>query len=203
MKNLSKGIIALIVLGGLLLAAFCTIVPLVFAVISAHNRAISIETTYEAQLDVNKNDYDAMWKILSEQAGVNTRYATEFKDVYASLMENRYGDPDKRGSNGSMMLWIQEKNPEFSNEMYKNLSQSIEALRTGFKGKQDKLRDIKRVHDEMLRSFPMGYVLKALGHKELVYVAVTSTRTEKAFSTGKDDESALTGFDKKTPEKAK
>ena len=201
MKNMSKGLIALLALGGLVVAALAVVVPLIFAVIGAHNRAISVETTFEAQVDVNKNDYDAMWKILSEQAGVTSRYASEFKDIYASLMENRYGDPDKRGANGSLMLWIQEKNPEFSSDMYKNLSQSIEALRTGFKSKQDKLRDLKRVHDEMLRSFPMGLALKALGHKELVYVAVTSTRTENAFSTGKDDESALTGFDKKPSEK--
>lgn len=201
--KLSKGLIALAIVAGLAALALAIIVPFAIAVVSKHNSAVSLETAYEAQLDANKNDYDAMWKILSEQAGVSSRYASEFKDIYATLMENRYGDPDKRGSNGSLMLWIQEKNPEFNNEMYRDLSQSIEALRTGFKNKQDKLRDMKRVHDEMLRTFPMGFILKALGHKELVYVAVTSTRTERAFDTGKDDESALSGFDKKEPEAKK
>jgi hypothetical protein len=99
-------------------------------------------------------------------------------------MEGRYGNPANRGQ--SLMLWIQEKNPEFSIDLYKDLSRSVESLRIEFDISQKKMIDIKRVHDNLRLKFPSS--LAMFGHNELQLKLVTSDRTERAFETGKDND---------------
>ena len=153
-------------------------------VIGVRNDAVELETAFSAQVEANKSTHDKMWKILQQKAGISAQYADDFKANFAAIMSNRYGNPDSRSP--SMMLWIQEKNPEFSIDLYKDLSRSVEALRTEFDMVQKKMIDIKRVHDNLRLKFPSS--LAMFGKNELQLKLVTSGRTEKAFETGQDND---------------
>lgn len=194
---MSKGIIALIVVGVLGISAVGVALAVGVWAMGVHNQAIGYETQFAAQVDANKSTYDKVWRILADKAGITEKYAGDFKAIYSDLMMNRYGAPDKRGSGGSLMLWVQEKNPDFDIALYKDLSQSVEALRTEFDMVQKKMIDIKRVHQNLRLQQPTALVLSVMGHKELELKMVTSTKTEKAFDSGKDDAPGL--FQKTEP----
>lgn len=162
-------------------------------VISVRNDSVELETAFSAQVEANKSTHDKMWKILQQKAGISAQYSEDFGKNFAAIMSNRYGNPDTRTN--SMMLWIQEKNPEFSIDLYKDLSRSVEALRTEFDMVQKKMIDIKRVHDNLRLKFPSS--LAMFGKNELQLKLVTSGRTEKAFETGQDNDVDL--FQKNQP----
>lgn len=166
-------------------------------VIGVRNDAVELETAFSAQVYANKSTHDKMWKILQQKAGISAQYAEDFGKNFAAIMSNRYGNPDTRTN--SMMLWIQEKNPEFSIDLYKDLSRSVEALRTEFDMVQKKMIDIKRVHDNLRLKFPSS--LAMFGKNELQLKLVTSGRTEKAFETGQDNDVDL--FQKNQTQPAK
>jgi hypothetical protein len=157
---------------------------ILFYGVGIRNQAVELETQFSAQIEANKSTYDKMWKIIQQKAGISQQYASDFKSNFAAIMEGRYGNPANRGQ--SLMLWIQEKNPEFSIELYKDLSRSVESLRIEFDISQKKMIDIKRVHDNLRLKFPSS--LAMFGHNELQLKLVTSDRTERAFETGKDND---------------
>lgn len=89
-------------------------------VVGIRNKSVELETQFAAQISANMSTYDKVWKIIQQKAGITSQYANDFKENFAAIMQGRYGNPDNRAN--SLMLWIQEKNPEFSIELYKDLS---------------------------------------------------------------------------------
>jgi hypothetical protein len=108
-------------------------------------------------------------------------------------MDGRYA-ADKKLGNG--WEWVWEANPNFNNNLYERLMTTIESQRAKFTEVQIRLREYKRLHDNMLDIFPSGFFLSQIaGRKKIDIAMVTSDRTEKAFKTGKDNEVKL--FEKK------
>jgi len=70
--------------------------------------------------------------------------------------------------------------------MYKDLSTAVEVYRTKFSRTQQKLIDIKREDDNMHTKFPDKWIVGTT--KDLEINIVTSTKTEKTFATGKEDD---------------
>jgi len=134
--------------------------------------------------------YDAVWKILQQKAGVSSQYAKDFKEIYPTLMEGRYGN--ERG--GALMSWVSEHNPQFDTGLYKDLMQSIEAERTMFAREQSRLIDIKREHDNIRLTIP-GSIFVG-GRPEIQMQLVTSTKTDEVFATGKEDNIDLFNSDR-------
>ena len=129
------------------------------------------------------NNFDAMWKILSQLAQVKDEYKTDFRDVYGTIMEGRY-----QGNKGSLMLWIKEHNPEFDSKIYMKLMTSIEANRKEFMHAQTEMLDMKREHDNLRTTAPSMWFIP---DKEVTVKIVTSTKTERVFESGKDDDVQL------------
>jgi len=166
------------------------LVGLVGMFITYSNQEVELSTQFGAQQKANTVIYDKVWKTLQQKAGVADQSADKFGEIYANIMDARYGDKDQ-----VLMNWIQEQNPTFDMSLYKDLSLSIEANRAEFANVQQKLIDIKREHDNLRMKIPSSFFLAMKGTKELQMQIVTSTRTEKAFDTGKDDDVGL--FEKK------
>lgn len=154
--------------------------------ITYHNTEVDLTVSKDAQTKVNEAFYDSMWKILSQQAGIADKYAEDFKSIYIPLMEGRYG---KGNGDGSLMKWVQERNPTYDTSLLKKLSQNIEAKRTAFFVEQKKLISIKQEHDKLRLKFPSRIFVGDV--PEMVITVITSTKTDKVFKSGKEDDISL------------
>ena len=176
---MSKKLIIGLVSGGLVAAI---VLILVMMNVSYKNAEIELRNQATAQEETNKATFDKVWKTLKQKAGVTDKYAADFKSTFGGLMKDRYAG-DQKGN--PMFKWIQERNPKFSVELYKDLSQAIESNRATFLRVQNRLVDIKREHDNLRQKFPSSIFV---GSKpELEVTIVTSSKTEKTFQTGKEE----------------
>jgi hypothetical protein len=180
--------IPIFVFGGIV-ALVLVIVFMMYA--STTNREVELRNQAGAQNKANEIIYDEVWKVLQQKAGILDKFAMDFREIYGTIMEDRY-QGEKNGP-GPTFKWIQEHNPSFTPEMYKDLSVAIEAYRGKFSRVQQKLVDIKREHDDLRMKIPSCWFV---GKKpELEIIIVTSTKTDRVFSTGKEDDIEL--FNKK------
>jgi hypothetical protein len=182
-KNLT-----LIVFGGLVVVVL-GIVFLMFA--SFSNKEVTLRNQAKAQEEANKVIYDEVWKVLQQKAGILDKYADDFKSVYSSIFDERY--QGENSGQSPAFKWIVEHNPSFSMEMYKDLSTAVEVYRGKFSRVQQRLIDIKREHDNLRMQIPSAWFVG--GKPELEITIVTSTKTERVFLSGKEDDIDL--FQKK------
>lgn len=154
--------------------------------VGVSNTEIELREQAVAQEKDNQNIYDKTWKIISQKAQIADKYAKEFKDIYANLMNERYEGDEK---SNPTFKWIHEQNPKFSTEMYKDLGDSISSCRAEFARVQSRLIDIKREHDVLRKRFPSKLIVG--GREELIVTIVTSSKTDEVFKTGKDDDVEL------------
>jgi hypothetical protein len=168
------------VIGGLIVII---VAVLSLSWISYSNKDIDLRNQAKAQQQANQVIYDKVWKILQQKAGILDKYAGDFKEIFKGIMNERY-QGDAKGA--PLFKWITESNPNFSVEMYKDLSDAVEAQRSEFAMVQKRLIDIKREHDNLRQKFPGNLFIGGRG--ELKIDIVTSTKTEKTFQTGKEDD---------------
>jgi len=178
---MSKGIIITLVVLGVLVT---TIGVVSMTAVGWNNKAIELESAFEAQLKANESTYDKVWKVISKKAKVSDKYAKDFKESFSSIMQGRYGDSQDRQQ--AMMNWIKEQNPTYDTSLLKGLSASIEGLHNEFDMVQKKMISIKQSHQNLRKKFPSSLIVGS--RDELKLAMVTSTRTDKAFKDGKDDD---------------
>ncbi len=162
--------------------------------ISYSNQEIDLRTTTIAQQKKCKTSFDNMWKILQQKAGVADQYKDAFKEIYVPLIEGRYSKDD-----GLMMKWITESNPQFDASMYKEVMQSIEIERKGFKYEQDRLIDMQREHSALLQKAPSRWFLNDT-LKPIAIITILSKDTKDAYVTGEENDIDL--FKKETKDTA-
>ena len=149
---------------------------------STKNREVELRNAATAQQLANKNIKDKTWKTVAEKAQISEKYANDFSKIYNDIMDKRYS-----GNNDNLLFkWIQEHNPTFSTELYKDLADAIESNRAEFARVQNRLIDIKREHDNLRMKVPSKWFVGTVTILEIQIV--TSTKTEKMFETGKEDD---------------
>lgn len=179
----SAGMTILVFLLAIVVLTISVIIGAISYVVGTLNSEVRLRNGIVAQDQSNTAQYDKMWKIMSEQAGIAGQYAKDFKEIYPELIAGRYQ------SGGGLMKWIQEHNPEFNTALYQKVMVAIESERNATKQGFDKVLDLKREHDNLLDYPISGFVLKTFGGKteKTSPVIVTSTDTNTAFATGTDD----------------
>lgn len=156
-----------------------------FYYISLKNTEQRQRNAVTAQTQAAQVNFDAMWKIIKEQAGVADKHKDAFKEIFIGQAEARYSKDD-----GLLFKMITESNPTFTHELYEKLMTSIEATRKAFEFEQKKLISINQVHTDFVTTFPGSL----LGKDVIEIQLVTSGRTKQAYATGEDNE---TLFDEK------
>jgi len=156
--------------------------------ISYKNDHVGLHNLAVAQQTANQVTFDKTWKVIEQQAGVASEYKDSFKEIFVAMTEARY----KADSDNLLMKWVQENNPNFDVQLFKQLSSSIEAQRNEFANEQKKLASVKQQHDNLVGKFPGSLILDAA---PLEIQIVTSSKTERVFLTGKEDDVDL--FNKK------
>jgi len=176
-KWIVRGILAFV-------AIFVVLVPL----ISYGNLEVEARAGVEASKLSNQVVYDRVWKTLSQQGGVAEKYQKSFREIYVDIMkaENPEGQ-------AKLAKFVKQANPNFDSSLFKTLMTSIEANRRDFEREQKGLIDRGREHDLLLQKFPSSIYLSILGRKHINIQMVTSSRTEDAFKSGKDDNTDLFG----------
>jgi len=164
------------------------------------NQEKDLRVQFSSNIKVNKNAYDEMWKIIKQDANVTDKYAADFSERVLPVLVSG------REPKGEFMRWISEANPEFSVSLYENLMNSIAAERRKFKLSQDRTIDIRNSYFQLIENKPqkwfvdkkfketyiddggnLTYVNEEV-QKIYSYSPVTSSRTEKVFEEGKDDD---------------
>lgn len=179
-KNFWEKNKAVIITGGVLFVFIC-----IYSImnISYNNYANRLEVAAENKEQACQVDYDAMWKIIQQQAGVVDKYKESFKDIYSDLINGRYSDNDGRGQ---FMSWIHEHNPNFDPSMFNKLMNTIESLRTDFATRQKELLAIQEDYNKSLVTFPGSHFI---GNREKMKVTiVTSSKTQRVYETGQEND---------------
>lgn len=181
---------ALLAVGGFVAFMFATILILGGMYFKYSNTEIRLRNQCEAQENNAKVVFDNTWKIIQQQAGIADEYKTSFAEIYPKLMDARYG-----GDKNLLVKFVTEHNPNFDTSLYKTLMSSIETQRNIFTAEQKKLIDLCREHKNLIQQFPGSIFLS--GRPIIDPKIVTSTKTEKVYESGKDDDVNL--FHKPSP----
>jgi hypothetical protein len=168
---------------GVLALVGILLVSLVLNVISWSNNEIALRQQVLAQQKVNTTVFDKTWKVIAQQAQVTDKYKDSFKEVYQTIMNERY-----ENSKNVMWQWIQEQNPQFESRLFEKLMVSIESLRNEFQLEQKKLIDLGRQHTVMVSQFPGSLWASLLGRNVIELQIVTSAKTEESFKTGQEND---------------
>lgn len=155
-----------------------------FMSVSIKNHHADILAQAEAQQKANEVIYDEVWKVLAQKAQILDKYASDFKSVYASIFDERY--QGQNSGQSPAFMWIKEHNPNFSMEMYKDLSSAVEVYRGKFSRAQQRLIDIKQEDSKMHMKFPSNFFV---GSKKCLDInIVTSAKTKNTFLTGEEND---------------
>ena len=154
--------------------------------ISLYNQEISLKNQIEAKQQENTANFDNMWKKIKQTAQVSDKYKDGLKEVLSSYTSGR-----KKESDQLLMDWTKEAVPTFDSSIYKQLMNIITASRDDFNLNQKELIDLSRQHDVLIETFPNNIYYRIMGVDKIDIKVVTSTKTEKTFETGKDDDIEL------------
>lgn len=165
-------ILAIIVLIAILLISFY---------FTYNNKEISLRKRAEAQRGKIEGVYDKMWKVIKQKAEVTEKYEKAFREIYRDIIAGRYSN-DK----GGLMRWIQEDNPEFKDELYLDLAQSIEALRSEFQRNQETMLDIIREHEVLCNTYISKWFVS--NKSKIEYTIISSERAKTIMGTGLDED---------------
>lgn len=171
-----KLLIGLIALAGIIVFAVITMAT----AWGYQNDEVRYVNEFESQKSKIEAVHDNMWKTIQQKAGVSKEYAAQFDSIYTHITSARYDKND-----GVLMNWIQESNPQFTADLYKDLSVAIEVERQKFLNAQTKIIDIVREHNNMLDVIPSKWFLG--GRKKLEWEVISSTTTKSVMDSKVDD----------------
>lgn len=160
------------------------IVVLISSVVDVSNREVDLRTQITAIQTDNTSEFDNMTKKIGQVAQVSKKQLESLKDIFNSYAAARSGN----GDGGQLMKWVQESVPNVDTTTMNNLQNIIVSSRDSWTMRQKQLIDVNREHQKLLKRFPSGVILSMLGRKSIEIKIVTSSRTENAFATGKDDD---------------
>lgn len=169
------GVIAVVFLGGIVGWGF-----------SLYNTEATDKNLYDMKLVDNNNQYDDMWKEISQSIQIADEKKDAFKEIYAQWSA---GTADS----GKVMMWLKQAAPDVKGlDVYDKVFNLMTSKRSGFTSRQQELIAIATPYNLRLVTQPSGFVLKIFGFQKIEPKIVTSTRTNKAFETGVDDDTSLT-----------
>ena len=164
------------------------VVVLSFAVIygigyfSYTNQATILKNTIEAKMTDNQNQYDNMWKQISQISQVAEKDRQTLKDIIVGNSDAR----TNKTADAAMMNWIKEAVPNVDSKTFTNLQNIISSQRTSWTRNQTELIDLNREYNNLRTLMPSKWFLG--GYPEIKITIVTSKKTKTTFVTGEDND---------------
>lgn len=157
---------------------------------STSNKEISLRNHIEAKQLDNKNVYDSVWKEISQIGQVTDAQKEAIIQLTIGYANARAVATSSKTGTGSLVdvdvKRVQEIVPTMDVSAFKQLMNVISVGRAKFERVQTEILDLSRAHNECLTLFPSSIVCG--GRPKIKIDLVTSTRTDNAFVTGKDDD---------------
>ena len=188
---MNKTVVAVIGLVGVLIL---TVIMFVGMYVTYSNAEVRLRNAIVAKQTDNKNEMDNMWKQISQVTQVTDEQKKALVEIFNGYATARTGN-----GGGSLVKWVKEVVPNVDQSTFKNLQNIISAKRDGFVMRQKELLDLNREHDNQIDTIPSSLFVGGRG--KINITIVTSTRTENAFQSGKDDDTSLRGNQNQQPEK--
>jgi len=154
--------------------------------VSIHNEEVQLRNVIAAKQKDNESEYDNMWKKIAQAATVTDAQKQALIEIFQAHAESRGGL-----SGNAVMRWLEESVPNVDTTTFNNLQNIIVASRDRFTIRQKELLDLKQKHDTLLDSFPSGMLLTMLGRGKIDVTVITSSRAQRAFEGGTDDDVSL------------
>jgi hypothetical protein len=176
-------LVALILVGG----GFLFAGVLGIWAVGTYNGAATLKNQYTSKVSANEASFDNMWKKIQQTSQVPDAQKNALREIFEGYAAARTGV----GGGGSVMNWIKEAIPSVDVSIYKDLMNIITSSRDEWTRNQVELVSIANEYNKMLAVFPSNVLLKMLGFERIEPKIITSTRTENAFKTGKDDDVEL------------
>jgi len=129
-----------------------------------------------------------MWKKIAQTAQVPEAQKNALKEIIIGNAQARA--QGQGGNGGALATWIHEAVPNVDgiSQTYQTLMNIIVSSQDGFTFRQKELLALNTAHNQPFRHVIAGTVLKMFGRTETTVVIVTSTKTENAFKSGKNDD---------------
>ena len=173
MKEFFIGFLIVVVLGGVCIFS---------KGVSVYNTHIDLKNQIEAKQKANEAIFDNNWKKINQTVQVSDKYKDGLKEVLLAYTSGR-----SKGDSQLLMDWTKEAVPTFDSSIYKQINNVITSSRDDFTKNQEILIDLSRQHQQFIQKFPNNVFCAVLGIKEIEIKVVTSSKTEEAFNTGKED----------------
>lgn len=148
---------------------------------SANSKEISKRNLAAAEIQKVEIIHDQVFKTISQNSQVTMKYTESFEKIFTGIMEGRY---DNGG--GEMMKWIQESNPNFNDDMFRDLMDDIKVLREKFADQQIKVEDVIREHKTLCEDPFWSMFIK--NKTPIEYVVISSAITKKVIETREDND---------------
>lgn len=169
-----------------------------------NNDIVAAEEGVKAQWLDNQNQYDSFWKKVQEVAQVPGKYKEDFKELLVAETQAKFGPEGSK----AQMQWFQDRQINFSSEMYVKVQNVIEAGRNDFKRSQSELLDKQRRLRSEVRQFPGSWIAKFTGMPSILsgkiapkedldgdgrltaldFPIVTSAKIHAVFDSGEENE---------------
>jgi hypothetical protein len=177
--------------GGVIVAFVGLIASILIAAVyalSIYNDQASLQNHYDMKLKDNQSEFDNMWKKISQACQIADNKKESFKEIYAA-----WATSSTPQDGGKMMLWLKQVSPDVKGlDVYDNVMNIMTGSRDSFTMRQKELVSIAEIANGNLVTMPRGFFLKLFGFKHINPLVITSTRTQKVFDSGLDDDVSLT-----------
>ena len=148
---------------------------------TVYDKNVHLHSDYTAQNQVIEEVHWNMVSTIKMKAHIADQYADKIKEIFVPIIEGRYSKGD-----GSLMKWVQEQNPSFTPDLYKDLMESVEALRTDFLNAQLKMTAIIQQHNNLRNEF-WAHMLWLKNEPEMIFVPISPSETKETIKTRVDD----------------
>lgn len=159
---------------------------------SIRNQALVKREAVDAKQKNYTTEYDNMWKKIATIAKVPDRFQEKskeaFKEIYIQMTEARYKDSRQ----DAFMRWVQESNPQFDmkavGDLYGKVMNEVVASRDRLQDVSQELTAIVADYNAYIQKWPNAWFLSSSNFPRKEAKVITSSRTEEAIRTGKDDD---------------
>lgn len=161
-----------------------TLVSLFFMSMSYKNTAVDLRLKFEASQKDVRLTHTNMWQTIKQKVAVNDEYQKAFIEVVKETVKGRTG--------GALFKSVTEGMPGLPADTYKMIMATIEGKRDELKNKQEIMVDVAKDYNALLEKPWSGFWCGLWGERtKLEAEIMTSSATEKAWETKKDDDISI------------